>query len=164
MHVGRISSTSLLLACLGCTASTEFSQGLGATEIRVDGEVEYRAETQPSQSAAGWLSTTVYVRATSPGGASVQYGGCPFIMRVYTDRARTGPPSWDAFAVPNSACQALLNVRHLSRGRQLALSALTLPREVLGDSLAAGHYYLAAVVRPNGDSLVVGAGEADLTP
>jgi hypothetical protein len=164
MPFGRMSSTTVLLVCLGCAASTDLDGGFGPAEIQVDGAVEYRAETKPSLDAAGWLSTVVYLRATRLGGATIHYSGCPVTVRVYTDPARTGPPSWDALAVPNTACQSPLIVRHLSRGGELALNALTLSRAVLGDSLAPGRYYLGTVVRPNGDSLVVEAGEADLMP
>jgi hypothetical protein len=164
VNTAPIAWSSVLLACLGCAAPTDGYDGFGPTELRVDGQVEYRAETKPSEGTLGWLSTTVYVRATRRGGASVHYSGCPVIVRVYTQPTRSGQPSWDALAVPNTACPLPLIVRHLGRGEELALNALTLPREVLGDSLAPGHYYLGAVVRPNGDSLVVEAGEADLTP
>jgi hypothetical protein len=147
---------------VACAASTEAPEGFGPAEMRIAGEVQYRAETGPNAEHPGWLTTTVYIRAASPGGALVHYSGCPVTIRMYTDPARTGPPRWDALAVPNAACTLPLISRQVNEGEDLALTALTLPREVLGDSLAAGKYYVGAVVRPNSDSLVLGAGEVEL--
>jgi hypothetical protein len=164
MRFLSVTRIPLLLASLGCAALTEMDDGFGPAEMRIQGTVQYRAETGPSASHPGWLNTTVYIRATSVGGASVHYSGCPVTVRMYTDPARTGRPEWDALAVPNAACTLPLIVRQVERGEELTLRALTLPREVLGDSLAPGPYYVGAVVRPNGDSLVVEAGAVDLRP
>ena len=164
MRLVRATSWIALAAGVGCTGATGPDGGFGPAEMRIDGKVQYRAHTEPSASTPGWLATTVYVRGASPGGTSVAYSGCPVTVRMYTQPARTGQPAWDARAVPNTACTLPLLRRHLGLGEELALTALTLPREVLGDSLPSGHYYVGAVVRPNGDSLVVTAGEVDLQP
>lgn len=163
----RLNSTRLvltLLTGLGCSAATDPEASTGFGGIRTDGELTFRAQTAPSTTTPGWLATTLYVRSAGLAGTSLEYGGCPFIVRMYRTPARTGRPAWDALAVPNTACQAYLVRRHLGFEEELTLTALTLPREVLGDSLPAGRYHVAALVRPNGDSVIVAAGEVDLAP
>jgi hypothetical protein len=153
-----------LLAGVACADTTDPDTPLGPAGIHTDGELTFRGQTAPSVTTPGWLATTLYVRGASLGGLSLQYGGCPFTVRMYRTPDRAGLPAWDALAVPNTACQAYLVRRHLGFGEELALTALTLPREVLGDSLPAGRYHVAALVRPNGDSVVVAAGHVDLAP
>ena len=154
----------LLVAAAGCAEISDASSGFGPAEIRTDGRVRFVATTTPSTSTAGWLATTVLVIGASPGGVSLEYSGCPVIVRMYAGSERTGKPAWDALSVPNTACPLPLLRRHLGLGEALPLTALTLPREVLGDSLPPGRYYAAAIMRPNGDSVIVAAGEVDLGP
>jgi hypothetical protein len=164
MRLLRVTRLIPLVATLSRAASAQAAYDLDLPKITVEGHVEYRAETAPAGSPPGWLKTTVYVRATNAEGAKLQYGGCPFTVRMYASPARTGRPGWDALDVPNAVCTLQLTIARLGRGQEDTLSALTHPANVLGDSLAPGRYYVGAFVRPNGDSLVLDAGAVDLRP
>ena len=113
MRLASVPSWFALTTILGCSGATGLDGGVGAAEMRVDGNVRYRAQTEPSTSTPGWLATTVFVAGAGPGGASVEYSGCPVTVRMYTQPERTGQPAWDALAVPNAACTLPLIRRHV---------------------------------------------------
>jgi hypothetical protein len=164
MRLVPISTLVVLVASFGRTASAQVSEDLAIPDIRVEGRVEYRAETGPAAGRPGWLKTLLFVRATGAEGAKLEYGGCPFTVRMYASPARVGRPRWDYLDIPNVICTLELTIARLSQGQEDTLSALTHPEEVLGDSLAPGRYYVAAFVRPNRDSLLLDAGAVDLHP
>ena len=164
MRLATVSTLVVLVASLGRAAPAQEFEDLAIPDIRVEGRIEYRAETGPAAGRPGWLRTLVYVRAVGTEGAKLEYGGCPFTVRMYASPERVGRPRWDYLDIPNVICTLQLIIVRLSRGQEDPLSTLTHPEDVLGDSLAPGRYYVAAFLRPNRDSLLVEAGAADLHP
>lgn len=160
----------VVLVALGLAAcNPALSEGgddthLGPAGISIKGgRVEYAARTEPTGNPHGWLRTVAVLRASGSAPVRLEYSGCPVEVQYFRTTARTGSPAWAQFRVQNFGCILPLYVRTLAPGDTLQLGALSLPREVLGDSLPAGRYYVAAVLRPNGETVRVPAGEVELT-
>jgi hypothetical protein len=149
---------------MGRTAAAQAPDEYAAPDLRVEGQVAYRAATEPAANGPGWFETVVYIRATSTEGAKLEYGGCPFTIQVFDTPTQNGRPRWDDRDVPNAICTTELTIARLRQGQVDTLRALLPPADVLGDSLASGRYYVGALVRTNHDTLVIEAGTLDLHP
>jgi len=163
----------LLMTLAGCAGVTEPDRGdgepatvgeglRGPAHMIVQGTVDFLGSTGPSQTSAELLSTRVVVRTTGSRAAVLQYSGCPVEIQVFRTAARTGNPAWAQFRQANFACTLPFIERTLAPGDTLGLAAIAAPREILGDSLPPGRYYFAGVVRPNGETRVIPAGEVEL--
>lgn len=164
MRRSVVGFATLALGACNAVLPEQDSGPVGAASISVQGgRVEYRAYSEPTASPAGWLRTVAVLRATGSRSSVVEYGGCPVEVQYFRTEARTGTPAWAQFRDPSYGCTLPLYRRTLAPGETLELAALSLPREVLGDSLPVGRYYVAAVVRPNGEIVRIAAGEVELT-
>lgn len=165
MRRSLVAAAVLGLAACTATLPMEDNPGLdGSAVISVSGgRVDYTARTEPTGNPAGWLRTTAVLRASGTTPARLEYSGCPVEVQFFRNASRTGSPAWTMFRVDNFACVQPLYTDTLAPGDTLELATVTLPREVLGDSLPAGRYYVAAVLRPNRQVIRVPAGEVELT-
>ena len=131
------------------------------SDSRSVGGIVYTAQTAIAESFPVQLYVTV--TATNPSGNAVELGfpdGCIVTLRAYDNAELTGEPAWDqARAV---VCTHAIEERTVPGGGALELRGASDARDVLGDSLPDGRYYLTAVLRPNGETVEVPAGSADL--
>lgn len=126
----------------------------------VDGIV-YSAETAILESFPVQLRTTV--SAANPGGDAVRIrfpDGCIVTLRAYRDETRDGDPAWDQ--ARTRACTMAIEERTVPGGGSLMLEAATDARDILGDSLPDGRYWLTTLLRPAGEAVEVPAGATDL--
>jgi hypothetical protein len=127
----------------------------------VQGAVEYTPETLILESYPVQLHTIVRMRNRASSRVEVQLGGgCPVLLRVYRDEART-QLVWDQGR--GIACTKEIQIVSLAPGGTAERYTRTGAREILGDSLPDGHYYLSAYVQVVGAPLTIPAGAADLS-
>lgn len=126
----------------------------------VDG-VAYRADTAILESFPVVLRTEVTVRNETAAPVSIQLAdGCTVLLRAYRTETRAGAPAWDQLR--SAICTMQLVGIDLAPGEEEKLGVMVNAREILGDSLPNGTYYLTAVVRPVGGTVEIAAGRADL--
>jgi hypothetical protein len=70
-------------------------------------------------------------------------------------------PLWDSFDRKGFRCENAIRYRKIWGLEDFTMESFTDTRG-LADSLGSGHYYLQAVVRPNGILVRIPAGEVDL--
>jgi hypothetical protein len=159
----RRSPFSLIWAA-AAAACANGNGGLGpdgpASASVVQGQIEYRADTQVMESFPVQLHTIVTLRNRSSARASVELGsGCPVHLRAYRDEARTRL-AWDQGRL--LVCTMQIQSVELAPGDADQRGTRTDARQILGDSLPDGRYWLGAYVQVVGAPLVVPAGSADL--
>lgn len=94
---------------------------------------------------------------------------CALAVLVYDDPTYEGAPRWDGHRWQNTrpgACKWMPAVAELGVGESADLAARASDSIILGDSLAAGTYWLATRVRflqPADTTLVIPAGEVELS-
>lgn len=123
--------------------------------------LSYRAGTQVSATPPASATSTVTV--TNTAGEVVTFepaGGCVLLLKVYGNANRSGTPVWDqtAFASCTGAFQQITLGPGQSRDFQLVVRV----SDILKGALPAGRYYFSAVLRLNGQEIVLPAGDADL--
>lgn len=131
------------------------------SDSRSVGGIVYTAQTAIAESFPVQLYVTA--TATNPAGNAVQLAfpdGCIVTLRAYDNAELTGPPAWDQANVV--VCTQAIEERMVPGGGGLELRGASDARDVLGDSLPDGRYWLTAVLRPNGETVEVPAGSADL--
>jgi hypothetical protein len=149
----------LLLVPLAACANGTGPDGPSPTSV-VQGDVEYMAETLIMESFPVQLQTIVRMRNRRSSRVEVQLGsGCPVLLRVYRNEART-QLVWDQGS--RIACTKEIQIVSLTSGETAERSTRTNAREILGDSLPDGRYYLSAYVQVVGARLTIPAGAADL--
>lgn len=145
-----------LAACMNGGVSPD---GPASASI-VQGAVEYTADTRIAESFPVQLFTTVRIRNRSSERIGVELGsGCPVHLRVYRNEART-QLVWDQGRT--LICTQQIQRVELAPGASAERDTRTDAREILGDSLPDGRYWLGAYVQVVGSPLVVPAGAADL--
>jgi len=87
--------------------------------------------------------------------------GCVVLLRAYRSEDRSGQPAWDPMR-GSLFCTMILVEFTLSPGESREFQATASAPEILGDSLPAGRYFFTALLRPNGGTVEVPAGQADL--
>ena len=158
----RASLTLTLLLVAACsTAEDGPTDSPAAASSRIGG-IEYGAETLIMESFPVQLRTIVTARNPTDAPVVLEFGNpCVAHLRVYADSARSGLPLWDQERV--TGCIAVVFEDTIAPGDTAQYVAPnTDAREVLGDSLPDGRYWLAAALRPNGRAIEVPAGVADL--
>jgi hypothetical protein len=124
------------------------------------GEVDYSAVTAVLESFPVQLSTTVTMTNSSSAPTTLRLGGgCPVQIRVYRDAARSAL-AWDQGRV--IGCTKEIQIVDLAGRARVERNAGTSARDILGDSLPDGHYFLGAYVQVLDTPFVLPAGEADL--
>jgi hypothetical protein len=155
--LGWIAAAAALLGA-GC-GGFDPDPGPVAPVIR-HGEVDYSATTAIMESFPVQLSTTVMMTNPSSTATTVRLGsGCPVQIRVYRDTGRTAL-AWDQGRV--IACTQEIQIVDLAGRGRAERNARASARDILGDSLPDGHYFLGAYVQVLDTPFVVPAGEADL--
>ena len=154
----RLIALSLLLPA--CSASGDNVTDAPADSRSVDGIV-YSAETAIAESFPVQLYVTVSATNSTGDAAQLVFpDGCIVMLRAYDDAERSGEPAWDQSRLVG--CTAAIEERTIPGGSTIELRGASDARDVLGDSLPDGRYWLSAVLRPNGDVVEVPAGSADL--
>ncbi len=137
----------------------EWGYPTSEARMEVNGYVDFDARAWVRKS--GWVRTSVTVNNSDTEPVRVLYRSCPVQIQVYTDEKLQGTPVWDSFA-GRQACDALFKQRTLEPMEDTRLGAEFPADMILGDSLAPGTYYFAAIVRPNGVRVMVPAGAVEL--
>ena len=150
---------ALAAACNGGSEVPEPPTGPSAPIVQ--GGIEYTADTRVMESFPVQLDTRVTMRNGSSQRATVELGsGCPVILRVYRDAART-QLAWDQSV--GMVCTMQIQIVDLAPGATAEKAAPRVSaRDILGDSLPDGRYYLSAFVQVVGGGLTLPAGSADL--
>lgn len=148
-----------LLVLLGCTSTSDDDVTGTPDRNRTIGDIELSAETMVMESFPVQLRTVVTARNTSPDPVRITFpDGCVVIIRAYRDAARSGQPVWEQA----SACTMALVPVDFAPGETKTFTNGTDAREILGDSLPDGRYWLSAFIRPDSERIDVPAGAADL--
>lgn len=150
----------LLLVGLGCASDPTESPAYGRDPaVRAD-DITYHAETQVMESFPVQLRTIVTI--TNTGNAPVTLtmpDGCIVLLRAYTSADATRPV-FDQATV--RACTMALQDVRIPAGQSVQFETRSDAREVLGNRLPDGLYYLRALLRPNGRQVEVPAGAVQL--
>jgi hypothetical protein len=147
------------MVAAACVSSVSPDEAPSSSAV-VQGEVEYTADTAILESFPVQLHTTVRMRNRSRATVTLRFGGgCPVQIRAFRDEARTRL-AWDQGRI--QACTKEIQIVDLPAGDTAQRSARTNAREILGDSLPDGRYWLSAYVQLVGAPLLVPAGAADL--
>ena len=126
---------------------------------RTSGGITYRAETLVLESYPVQLRTIVTATNGTAAPVKLHTGGCEAFIRAYRTADRSGTPAWDQrYAV---ACTKILKTFDFGPGQSVKLTMGTTARDILGDSLPNGRYYLS-VVPATDESVVVPAGDVQL--
>lgn len=132
-------------------------QGTTMTE----GDLHYVAETAIRESFPVQLATTVTAANIGRRPAAIEFtDGCPVLLRAYRTPDRTGAPAWDQ--AHDTFCTMAIQNFTINPGESRRFTTQADAREILGDSLPNGRYYLTAVLRKSGGALELAAGEAGL--
>lgn len=155
----------LLALAAGCSrpehpAQPEFPitrQGTPVTE----GDLQYVAETAIMESFPVQLATSVTVANVGSRPAALEFpDGCPVLIRAYRTPDRTGTPAWDQ--AHETFCTMAIQHFTINPGESRKFTARTDARQILGDSLPNGRYFLTAMLRKTGWTLELPAGEVEL--
>lgn len=150
----------LAVAVLGCSRDPTEAPAYGRDPaVRSEG-VTYRAETQVLESFPVQLRTLVTITNATTGPVTLTMpDGCIVLLRAYAD-ANATRPVFDQATV--RACTMALQDVRLAAGQSVLFEARSDAREVLGERLPDGRYWLRAVLRPNGRVVEVPAGVVEL--
>jgi hypothetical protein len=146
----------------GCNGNSDVADApTGPSAPVTRGGVEYSADTRVMESFPVQLDTRVTMRNPSSQATRVQLGsGCPVLIRAYRNEART-QLAWDQSI--GMVCTQQIQVVDLAPGASAERAAPRVnARDILGDSLPDGRYYLSAFVQVVGSPLTLPAGSADL--
>lgn len=160
-NLAALASIVLLAACSRAEEPSEPGRPMPHASVRVVDGVTYAAETAILETFPVQLRTRVTL--TNRGTARQQVelpGGCTVLLRAYRSADRSGSPAWDQSR--QAVCTMQLLLLDLEPGESAEFQGRADAREILGDSLPAGRYYLTAVLRPNGKEVELAAGEAEL--
>lgn len=151
---------ALTLLVAACSSGGDAVTDAPADSRSVDGIV-YSAQTAVAESFPVQLYVTATARNPAGNAARLTFpDGCIVTIRAYDNEGRSGDPVWDQSR--GLMCTMAIEERTVPGGGALELRAASDARDVLGDSLPDGRYWLAAVLRPNGARVEVPAGSADL--
>lgn len=148
-----------LLPLAGCASSTA-PDGPSSAAL-VHGDVEYSAETLVMESFPVQLNTIVRMRNRSSRPVQLQLAtGCPVLLEVYRDEART-ELVWNQAAL--ILCTQQIQLVDLEPGETEERSTRTDARQILESSdLPDGRYWLSARVTLVGETIEVPAGSVEL--
>ncbi len=128
---------------------------------RTEGDLRYTAETAIMESFPVQLATSVTVVNIGSRPAALEFSdGCPVLLRAYHTPDRSGEPAWDQER--DTFCTLAIQRITIDSGESRSFSVRTDARQILGDSLPNGRYFLTAVLRKTGWPLELEAGAVDL--
>lgn len=149
----------ILALAAACGGSPEPAPPPAGSSVVEDG-VRYTADTRVLESFPVQIHTTVTLRNEAGGTRTVELGsGCPVLLRAYRSEAR-GAPAWDQGR--GLACTLQIQQVELAPADTAQRTTRTDAREILGDSLPDGRYWLDAYVRVVSGEVVVPAGAVEL--
>jgi hypothetical protein len=105
--------------------------------------------------------TTIVNRSDST--EKVERGGCWAFLRLYTNAARTGAPTYDS-AQPGLGCTLELVDLRIAPHDSGQFNGSIPGATIVAEGTPPGHYYAAIAVAPNGVATELPAGEIDLKP
>ena len=137
-------------------------------------ELMYYAESYLVDASPNEVWTAVTVVNPTREQIQIEFGSCSMWIYAYSNLGRSGTPVWGSsgyrYARPSDSiaavCPDYLGIRVLAPGDSVQPEEFRTRfpvAEILGDSLPEGHYYFAAAVEVNGDTVRLPAGEARLT-
>lgn len=158
--VRRIVAMSAGVAVLGCGSSGDPQEPPSTIAAVVESGVMYSAETRIMESFPVQLATIVTATNTSTRTVDVTFpDGCVVLLRAYHDSARTRL-AWDQ--AEHVGCTMALVQWSIAPGSSETARAVTDAARILGDDLPDGEYWLEAVLRPDGRTVTLPAGSAEL--
>lgn len=157
---------------ISCSADTGPMDPVLRQEVVVDG-VRYSAQASVESAEPFRVLATISATNVSRTSRLIEYGHCAARLLAYKDTARSGSPVWDQRRVvanpdTGNAFVCLLYLRRV----QLAPNQTFEPdefktvaegRDILGDSLPEGRYYLTVLLEVNWDTLKIAAGDVLVT-
>jgi hypothetical protein len=135
--------------------------------------LNFSASSEVTGEAPRYLSTRVVVRNPTTKNLEVDYGACSVNLRLFPNASRSGSPAWKSeFRKPPGSnigysCILPLYISVVAPGDSLVFPMSVPMYEVLGDSLASGHYYVSAELSlegkgTSGVTRTLAAGEVDI--
>lgn len=151
----------VLLLAAACSPSETSGPGDSHSQTIIEGGVSYRAETAIMESFPVQLRTSVHISNRGNAPVTLTFpDGCLVLLRAYHDSART-TLAYDMGR--HYGCTLALAPVTIDANGTRTLSTPTISaREILGSSLPNGTYYFSAVLRPDGKTLNIPAGSAEL--
>jgi hypothetical protein len=148
-----------------CGAADPFGPRLA--EISVAGGIEYRAEVRlegSGRDAAGPALVMPVVRLTNLTSEPlrIDLDGCPVLLRVYRDAARSGSPAWRSDGAGVQCMQDPYSIT-LAPGRSEEVSSAYDGGALLSQLGEPARYYFSINLRTLPDARILPAGYADLT-
>jgi hypothetical protein len=123
-------------------------------------DVDYTATTRILESFPVQLHTTVDMVNRGRERARLDFrNGCKVLLRAHRTAARD-QAVWDQGRLVG--CTQAIETIELQPGERRQLTAHADARQILGDSLPAGRYFLSAYVPASGGTIEMPAGAADL--
>src|SRR5688572_16164543 len=152
--------TLFVLTAAACTTAGE-PQNAGNQQASVThNDVDYTATTRILESFPVQLHTTVDVVNRGRTRARLDFrNGCKVLLRAYRTEARE-QAVWDQGRVVG--CTQAVETIELQPGERRQLTARADARQILGDSLPDGRYFLGAYLPATGGAIEMPAGAADL--
>ena len=150
-----------LLALGACSNGEDVVSDTPATATQ-PGVVSYSGETLVMESFPVQLRTIVTAHNGTSSDVVLHFPNpCVAALRAYADSTRTGEPVWDQQRF--IGCIAMIFDDTIAAGDTAQYTAPHADaRDILGDSLPDGRYWLSATLRPEGVAVEVDAGWADL--
>jgi hypothetical protein len=150
----RMIATLMVLAGCSGTSPTDLQD---AASTRVLDGLRYTVETRVMESFPVQIAVEVTLTNIGDAPASVRFpDGCVVTLRALRDSEEV----WDQRTL--ILCTAAVVDVELDGGASESFSTTTSASAILGSSLPDGKYQLRAVLRPDGRSLTLDAGEVDL--
>lgn len=163
-HALRFAALLLCAPIAGCLSSVDpidAIDGAPGSDAVIQGEIGYRASTAILESYPVQLHTTVVMINRGKTRAEVRLAsGCPVHLRAYRNEERTRL-AWDQGQ--QLVCTKQIQVIDLAPADTAQRSTRSNARDILGDSLPDGRYWLAAYVQVVGAPVLVSTGYADLS-
>lgn len=149
-----------MVAALGCAQGGDPQEPPSTIAAVVESGVSYSADTRVMESFPVQLAIIVTATNTSERSIDITFpDGCVVLLRVYRDAARTDL-AWDQ--ADHVGCTMALVEWDIAPGSSETARAATDAGQILGDTLPDGEYWLEAVLRPDGRTVVVPAGSVEL--
>ncbi|MGH7445037.1 MAG: hypothetical protein ACREKM_09180, partial [Longimicrobiales bacterium] len=156
----RHTAAIVAVAVSGCAQAGDPQEPANTIAAVLESGVAYEADTRVMESFPVQIATVVTATNTRSRSIDITFpDGCVVLLRAYSDAART-QLVWDQGE--HVGCTMALVEWDLAPGTSQTARAGTGAREILGDALPDGEYWLDAVLRPDGRTVTVPAGSVQL--
>lgn len=151
------------LAAIGCDHNVGGPEPQSAVDEEIVNGITYRANTRLVVDSLGRrVQFTVTASNDRDEAITIGFGGCPVRAVAHRTAARSGPPAWES-ASSEDVCRSFLEFRTLEPNAMREFSASYPTNAILGGKLPAARYYFTAILKLDIETVVLKAGDLDLT-